>query len=133
MSSDRELLEAEAEALFLGVGLAPQTAKCATFPNFPLPRSPYAMAAICRAPSMHAMRKHARLLCGVNVAEIYVHVIACRNSLKSPKFRQALVDIIRAAGAGNGAPKGQGALLYQLAGKVYCSFPPFRSPSHVLF
>ena len=29
MSSDRDQLDAEAEALFLGVGLAPQTAKCA--------------------------------------------------------------------------------------------------------
>lgn len=40
MSSDREQLEAEAEALFLGVGLAPQTAKCAHIVTSALPLPP---------------------------------------------------------------------------------------------
>lgn len=35
-----------------------------------------------------------------------------------PKFRQALVDLIKAAGAEGGCPKAQGALLYTTASKV---------------
>ena len=38
--------------------------------------------------------------------------------MKNPKFRQALTDVIHAAGAADGSPKGRGALLYQVAGKV---------------
>ena len=38
--------------------------------------------------------------------------------MKNPKFRQALTDVIHAAGATGGAPKARGALLYQVAGKV---------------
>lgn len=42
----------------------------------------------------------------------------CREALVKPKFRQALVDLIKEAGAAGGCPKSQGALLYTTASKV---------------
>lgn len=41
-----------------------------------------------------------------------------REALVKPKFRQALVDLIKEAGAADGCPKSQGALLYTTASKV---------------
>lgn len=45
-------------------------------------------------------------------------VDACRQAIVKPKFRQALVDLIKEAGAASGCPKAQGALLYTTASKV---------------
>jgi hypothetical protein len=46
---------------------------------------------------------------------------ACRQAIVKPKFRQALVDLIKEASADSadsGCPKAQGALLYTTASKV---------------
>ena len=40
------------------------------------------------------------------------------NAVKNPKFRAALVDVIREAGADGGCEKAKGALLYTVASKV---------------
>ena len=45
----------------------------------------------------------------------------CSEALVKPKFRQALVDLIKEAGAADGCPKPQGALLYTTASKVRSS------------
>lgn len=42
----------------------------------------------------------------------------CRQAIVKPKFRQALVDLIKEAGVAGGCPKSQGALLYTTASKV---------------
>lgn len=48
---------------------------------------------------------------------IALHTV-CRGAIVKPKFRQALVDLIKEAGAAGGCPKSQGALLYTTASKV---------------
>ena len=93
MGADRDQAEVEAEQLFLRIGLTEQTAK---YVAFALP----AAAAACEPASLTHLAK------------------TRRNSVKNPKFRQALVDVIQAAGAAMGAPKARGALLYQIASKV---------------
>lgn len=41
-----------------------------------------------------------------------------RGAIKNQKFRAALVEVIKQAGAEGGCPKAQGALLYTLGSKV---------------
>lgn len=41
-----------------------------------------------------------------------------RNSLANPKFSRTLAEVIEEAKASDGASKGQGNLLYTVAGKV---------------
>ena len=92
MGADRDQAEGEAEQLFLRIGLTEQTAKCAAFAH------PAAVAA-CEPASFTPGKLR-------------------RNSVKNPKFRQALTEVIHTAGAVEGAPKARGALLYQVASKV---------------
>ena len=145
MGAERDQIEAEAEELFLRIGLTEQTAKCAAFASPPPPllprpkptRVPHACgqlthtARLGRAYGSRADMKAAGCIRGdawQSIAEVvpYACGLSCarlscnprRNSVKNPKFRQALTDVIRAAGATDGTPKARGALLYQVAGKV---------------
>lgn len=100
----REELESEALSLFIGIGLTEQTAKCAALPAF-------------------ACSVMQRWLVGLNgVSSTPPHCLAslcrCRQAIVKPKFRQALVNLIKEAGVVDGCPKAQGALLYTTASKV---------------
>ena len=105
MGADRDQAEVEAEQLFLRIGLTEQTAKCVAFA---LP----AAAAACEPASCIPGKLR-------------------RNSVKNPKFRQALTDVIHAAGAAEGAPKARGALLYQVASKVRTHGRAHSTPCHL--
>ncbi len=103
MGADRDQAELEAEQLFLRIGLTEQTAKCAAF------ALPAAIAAWEPASFTPGKLR--------------------RNSLKNPKFRQALTEVIHAAGAAEGAPKARGALLYQVASKVRAQRSAHSTPA----
>lgn len=63
-----------------------------------------------------------RLFAGLGLAET-----TAANAVKNPKFRQALVDVIKAAGVEGGCEKTRGALLYTVASKFPANALPHRA------
>lgn len=73
----------------------------------------------CVVVCLHALCDNLRDLAPVHVLNAGRCTCMRRSSVKKPKVRQAVVEVIKEAGAGPETPKPVGALLYAAATKVH--------------